>query len=159
MVRYYRRRYRPYSKKDRWAVETKSVSIATASSATSAIAVKVIPESNVEGLRTVKNITVSLTIPISFRWVIVYVPGGTDVGTLNQEDLPSATSSTIVDIYEPNQYVMAAGAYDPGAGPNRIFCPLARKLNSDDRIFLLIRGADNTLINSIGVLRYAIKYN
>ncbi len=159
MVRYYRRRYRPYSKKSNWAVETKSVTIATNTSLSGAVATKIVPEEAGEGIRTVKNISISMSIEEAFRWAIVYVPGGTEVGTLNQEPITGTTGSTIVNLYEPNQYVMAAGTYDPGAGPNRIFCPLARKLNSDDRIFLLMRAGGNTQILSLAVVRYAIKYN
>ena len=160
MVRYYRRRYyRPYTKKDKWAVETKSIAIKTTTSSQQSVGVQVVPPSLVEGMRTVKNLTISMSVPISFRWLIVYVPDGTQVGQLEQQPTGGATSSSITSIYEPNQYVMAAGTYDSGAGPNRIFCPLARKLNSGDAIFLVMRGADNTEINTIAVMRYAIKYN
>ena len=161
MVRYYRRRYRPYSKKDKWSVETKSVAIETNVSATESTHVLIVSPSDTEGIRTVKNLTFSCSVPISFRWIIVFVPRGTTVGTLNQNPTAGGPEHgrSIVSIYEPNQYVMAAGTYDPGAGPNRIFCPLARKLNSGDGIYLLIRGADNTQIKTIAVVRYAIKYN
>ena len=160
MVRYYRRRYRPYSKKDKWSVETKSIAITTNTGATNGIAVMIIPPSSVEGKRTVKNITISMSVPLSFRWVLVYVPEGTQVGTLNQESVAGqGQGSSIVSMYEPNQYVINAGTYDSGAGPNRIFSPLARTLNSGDRIFLLIRGSDNTQLGVMAVARYAIKYN
>ena len=163
MVRYYRRRYRPYTKKDKWSVETKSIAIATKAGSSSGTAVMIIPPSTTEGRRTIKNITISCSVPLSFRWVIVYVPEGTNVGQLNQEPAqiqPSQTTAvSIVSIYEPNQYVISAGTYDSGAGPNRIFSPLARTLNSGDRIFLVIRGSDNTQLNILAIARYAIKYN
>ena len=162
MVRYYRRRYRPYTKKSGgWTVETKSIAIGTSVGATQSTAVRLTTETTIEGSRTIKNITVSCSVPLSFRWLIVYVPQGTTVGKLEQQPANQGTGNdtSIVSIYEPNQFVMAAGTYDSGAGPNRIFCPLARKLNSGDSIYLVVRGPDNTQLNTIAVVRYAIKYN
>ena len=75
-------------------------------------------------------------------------------GKLQQQPPPTAVS-----IYEPNQNVMAAGTYDSGAGPNRIFTSLARTLNSGDRIFLMIIAQDSGLTNMIAVVSYAISYN
>ena len=162
MVRYYRRRYRPYTKKDRWNVETKSIAMQITKSAERSAPLQIIPTTTVEGWRTVKNITVTCSVPVDFRWVLVYVPQGTKVGELNQSPISSVTEgvgTSIVSIYEPNQYVMAAGTFDGAAGPNRIFCPLARKLSSGDSIYLVIRGADNTSLTTIAIVRYAIKYN
>ena len=138
MVRYYRRRYRPYSRGDRWAVETKSVAILTNKGATESTDVTIVGNGPNDAKRTVKNITISMSVPISFRWAIVYVPEGTTVGQLKQRAVGQIPGAEIVSLYEPNQFVMAAGTYDSGAGPNRIFCPLARKLNSNDKISLII---------------------
>ena len=156
MVRYYRRRYRPYPKK-KWEVQNKAVTIQTRSEEGDPVdhaETPIIDASGTEGKRTIKNITVQLSTPLTFRWAIVYVPQGTTAGKLNQSGASSAVS-----MYEPNQNVMAAGAYDSGAGPNRIFSPLARTLNSGDRIYLMISGQDKTTIRTIGVVRYAISYN
>ena len=157
MVRYYRRRYyRPYPKK-KWEVQNKAVTIQTIGQEEDVVAhaeVQLIEGSGTEGKRTIKNISVQLTTPIVFRWAIVYVPQGTQVKKLNQ-----STPSSAVSIYEPNQHVMAAGAYDSGAGPNRIFTPLARTLNSGDSIWLMISGQDKSMIRTIGVVSYAVSYN
>ena len=157
MVRYYRRRrYRPYPKK-KWEVQNKAVTIQTAAGVEDPVTHAEIPlfeASGSEGRRTIKNISVQLTTPISFRWAIVYIPQGTPVGQLLQQPPSSAIS-----IYEPNQNVMAAGAYDSGAGPNRIFTHLARTLNSGDRVYLMISGIDQSTIRTIGVVSYAISWN
>ena len=156
MVRYYRRRYRPYYKK-KWEVQNKAVTIQTIGMEEDVVAhaeLPLIDASGTEGKRTIKNISVQLTTPIVFRWAIVYVPQGVQPGKLNQ-----SSPSSAVSIYEPNQNVMAAGAYDSGAGPNRIFTPLARTLNSGDSIYLMISGQDKSLIRTIGVVSYAISYN
>ena len=157
MVRYYRRRYRPYPKK-KWEVQNKAVTIETGrdpqTEQVTHAEVPLFEASGTEGRRTIKNISVQLTTPLSFRWAIIYVPQGTQIGQLLQQPPSSAIS-----IYEPNQNVMAAGAYDSGSGPNRIFTPLARTLNSGDRVFLMISGIDQTTIRTIGVVSYAISYN
>ena len=156
MVRYYRRRYRPYTKK-KWEVQNKAVTIrlsAEAQESANHAEIQLLDASGQEGKRTIKNITVSCSVPYSFRWAIVYVPQGTPPGKLQQQPPPTAVS-----IYEPNQNVMAAGTYDSGAGPNRIFTPLARTLNSGDRVYLMIMAQDKGLTNMIAVVSYAISWN
>ena len=156
MVRYYRRRYRPYPKK-KWEVQNKAVTIRLSSEqgeTANHAEIQLFEASGTEGRRTIKNITVSCSVPYSFRWAIVYVPQGTPPGKLQQQPPPTAVS-----IYEPNQSVMAAGTYDSGAGPNRIFTPLARTLNSGDRIYLMMIAQDKTMVNAIAVVSYAISYN
>ena len=156
MVRYYRRRYRPYNKK-KWSVETKAITIQTSNEQGEQVShaeIPIIEATATEGKRTVKNINVQMTVPYSYRWALIYVPQGAERGQLLQRPPSSAVS-----IYEPNQYVMAAGANDVSAGPNRIFCPLARTLNSGDRIFFMMSGIDTTVINTIGIIRYAVCYS
>ena len=82
-------------------------------------------------------------------WALVYVPEGTQPGSLNLVS-PTAT------LYEPNQFVMNCGISDPTAGPIRFYSPLARNLNSGDTINLLVasRSADTTDV--VGTVRYAI---
>lgn len=123
-------------------------------------AVQIVAPALTEGMRKVKNITVSLVTSdltkggtAEIFWALVYVPEGTSPGALN-------ITASAVSLYEPNQYVMNCGISDPDAGPIRFFTPLARNLNSGDAIYLLV----NTLSSFtstpkvIGTARYAISY-
>lgn len=116
---------------------------------------------NIQGMRKVKHLQLNLTVvptastssydlvaPI--YWAIVYVPQGTNIGSLNVNNT----------LYEPNQYVMNCGVVDPSAGPIRFSSPLARNLNSGDAIYLVL-GTTN-LLNTPeveGVVKYAITLN
>ena len=121
----------------------------------STTAVVVTPPSATEGARKVKNISVSLVstsdTTFALYWALVYVPQGTQVGSLN---VSSATAS----LYEPNQYVMNCGISDPNAGPIRFFTPLARNLNSGDAIYLLVSNGGSDTAPVRGTARYAISY-
>ena len=79
------------------------------------------------------------------------------------------------NIYKPSASVLSSGMNDTNAGPVRIYCPLFKNLNQNDKIFLTLcikpqgtrsmdQDADNskvvdnqTYINSL--VRYAICYN
>lgn len=103
----------------------------------------VVPPTDVGGMRKVKNISIQLsfssmyfdTTDETFKytenqqilWAIVYVPKGSEPGTLNE-------SNGI--LYSPPQFIMASGIYDceqPG-NSSRIFTPLSRNLNAGDGI-------------------------
>ena len=65
-------------------------------------------------------------------WAIVYVPKGSEPGTLN-------INNGIY--YTPPQFIMASGIYDceqPG-NSSRIFTPLSRNLNAGDGIAFVYR--------------------
>ena len=141
---YYRRPYkRPrYGKKLKYSVQQKAYNIATTSASTTA-KVEIVPPTDVEGMRKVKHLTVSLTTAgedtsesTAFYWALVYVPQGTAPGVIN------VTSTGAQSMYEPNQFVMNCGVVDPSAGPIRFTSPVSRNLNDGDSIYLLIR---NTL--------------
>ena len=122
-------------------------------SATTAIQV-VAPSLN-EGMRKVKNFTLNLS-PQSddafiLTWALVYVPGGTQLGSLN-------LSASATSLYEPNQYVINCGISDPTAGPIRFFSPLSRNLNSGDSIYLLVGNYTSVTPTIHGTARYAITY-
>ena len=79
---YYRRPYkRPrYGKKLKYSVQQKAYNIATTSASTTA-KVEIVPPTDVEGMRKVKHLTVSLTTAgedtsesTAFYWALVYVP-------------------------------------------------------------------------------------
>ncbi|MBO7696486.1 MAG: hypothetical protein J6T10_27985 [Methanobrevibacter sp.] len=79
------------------------------------------------------------------------------------------------NIYKPSASVLSSGMNDTNAGPVRIYCPLFKNLNQNDKIFLSLcikpqgqRSIDdqsdnakvvdeNTYINAL--VRYAICYN
>lgn len=88
------------------------------------------PAVDIQGMRKVKHITVSLTgitNENNIWWALVYVPNGTQPNPLN-------TQAGQASFYEPNQFVMAAGLNDLTAGPVRIRSPVSRNLNSGDSV-------------------------
>ena len=134
---YYRAYKRPRAAKKKYSVMQKAFGFAAAKDTTSQV--EVVPATNTEGMRKVKNIMVTATVPTPYDaplyWAIVYVPEGTAPGGLNI----ATTAGQSTSLYEPNQYVMNCGIADSNAGPIRFWTPLARNLNDGDRIYLLIR--------------------
>lgn len=129
----------------------------------------VVPATTLQGMRKVKHMQISLVLQHSddadamasgapILWALVYAPQGT------AENLqPPATAGSI---YEPNQFVIASGIADANAGPIRINTPLARNLNSGDRIVLIYRLLNGTIIGAadadasiLAMVRYAITLN
>ena len=103
----------------------------------------IVNPTNVEGMRKVKNISIQLSFSSAFYdindqvlkytenqqilWAIVYVPKGSEPGTLSTEN---------GILYSPPQFIMASGIYDceqPG-NSSRVFTPLSRNLNPGDGI-------------------------
>jgi len=104
----------------------------------------IVPPTDIGGMRKVKNISIQLSFSSAYianptdpvieytenqqiLWAIVYVPKGSEPGTLNE-------SNGI--LYTPPQFIMASGIYDceqPG-NSSRIFTPLSRNLNAGDGI-------------------------
>ena len=123
--------------------------------------VVVVPPTDLQGMRKVKHLTVSLAQPglvttqngpTSVYWCLVYVPQGTSVG-----QIVVGSGGSHVPMYEPNQFVMNCGVVDFEAGPVRITSPLSRNLNSGDQIALVL--ANNSSQSAIGVdavCRYAV---
>ena len=153
---YYRRPYkRPrYGKKLKYSVQQKCVTVTTPDASATG-KVEVVPGTDVEGMRKVKHLTVSMspdsTATLSFYWALVYVPQGTTPADIN---IGSALSGAM---YEPNQFVMNCGIMSTGAGPIRIYSPLARNLNDGDAIYLLVRSAQDVGPTEYNcVVRYAI---
>ena len=154
MRRYYRRTYyRPYTKKTKYSRENKSFSFEVENANVTGNAA-IVPATDLEGMRKIKHITISLTSSTDapFRYAIVYVPQGTTVGTINQ-------GTSALSLYEPNQFVMSCGTIDPDAGPIRIYSPLARNLNSGDAIYLLVRSTTGGTFTINGIVSYAITLN
>ena len=124
----YRRAYKRarYGKRIKYSVQQKAFAFnAVAGGSTSQV---IVPATTLEGMRKVKHLTVSLSASAEsiFYWVLVYVPQGTTVSSIN---LTSGAG-----MYEPNQFVMNCGIIDTNAGPIRMSTPLARNLNDGDAI-------------------------
>lgn len=103
----------------------------------------IVPPANIEGMRKVKNISIQLSFDATYTnptdgtititedqrilWAIVYVPKGSEPGTL---------SNKLGVFYTPPQFIMSSGIYDTNQPGNtsRIFTPLSRNLNSGDGI-------------------------
>ena len=153
---YYRRPYKRarYGKPIKYSVQQKAVEFSTATQDITA-KVEIVPGTDVEGMRKVKHLTVSLAPDtdgiLSFYWALVYVPQGTTPGDIN------VTSALTAAMYEPNQFVMNCGVVSSGAGPIRFNSPLARNLNDGDAIYLLVRNTGGpAAITYNCVVRYAI---
>ena len=156
---YYRRAAkRPrYGKKAKYSVQQKALDFVLAGTTTSKI--EVIPPSEVEGMRKVKHLTISLAPDKggdwSFYWAMVYVPQGTGVGDIN------VGVSGLTPMYEPNQFVMNCGVIEANAGPIRFYSPIARNLNDGDAIYLLVKNTKpvSESVNFSSCTRYAITLN
>jgi len=148
--RYSYRRY--YGSRDKYSVEQTAGNLLLGNSDYDG-AITVVPPADVQGMRKVKHITISLSNTTQSGstdcyWALVYVPAGTSPSALN-------ISTSGGNMYEPNQYVMSCGLFEFSGGPLRISSPLARNLNSGDQVALLIH---STSVGAhIGyVCRYAI---
>ena len=83
---YYRRPYKRarYGKKLKYSVQQKCITVTTPDESNTG-KVEVVPGTDVEGMRKVKHLTVSMspdtTDTLSFYWALVYVPQGLLQGT------------------------------------------------------------------------------
>ena len=140
--------------------------------------IKIIPETNLQGLRKIKNITLNLALSPdevvsvdihdgvynpNFYWALVYVPEGQGVGA------PVATDNNtpFVSLYEPNQNVIISGVMTAGVPMTRK-TRLSRNLNSGDSIYLIVYSSkgdpQGAASNDTGfwitcTMNYAICYN
>jgi len=153
---YYRRPYKRarYGKRLKYSVQQKAIEFSTGELDTTA-KVEVVPPTDVEGMRKIKHLTVSLATEMdagAFYWALVYVPQGTTPANLQVNVLTGSTG-----MYEPNQFVMNCGCIDPSAGPIRFTSPVSRNLNDGDSVYLLVRNTNNqTTVTYNAVVRYAI---
>ena len=128
----------------------------------------IVPPTDVGGMRKVKNISIQLaftneysdisteppTIAFSennrILWAIVYVPRGSEPGTINFNN---------GIFYTPPQFIMASGIYDtdqPG-NSSRIFTPLSRNLNAGDGIAFVYTATKELFPQQLSaVINYAI---
>jgi len=153
----YRRPYKRarYGKRDKYSIQQKAVEFSTPADDATA-KVEVVPGTDVEGMRKIKHLTVSVTTEHddsgSFYWALVYVPQGTTPGNLTVNVVTGTTG-----MYEPNQFVMNCGVVDPSAGPIRFTSPVSRNLNDGDSIYLCVRNTNADVpVTYNAVVRYAI---
>jgi len=152
----YRRPYKRarYAKRDKYSIQQKAVEFVSGTEDTTA-KVEIVPGSDVEGMRKIKHLTVSLTTEQdlgAFYWAIVYVPQGTAPADIN------VGSTGLTPMYEPNQFVMNCGVVEANAGPIRFHSPISRNLNDGDAIYLLVKNtkAAEGTVNFSSCTRYAI---
>ena len=158
---YRRRQYRRSSgQRDKYSVEQTGFAYGLPTEPTNGLrqqAVVVVPPVDVQGMRKVKHLTVSLTQiggdQWAFHWALVFVPQG-----YTPNALYSLTGSVSGSVYEPNQFVLNAGIADPTAGPVRIRSPISRNLNSGDAIYLVygVTQAATGSVSVTGIVRYAV---
>lgn len=95
----------------------------------------IINPSTIQGLRKVKNLTITFTSTTQslYFYALIYVPQGQNLSLITLPD-----SGYAEDVYPANQYVLSSGWLSFTGGPCRIFTPLARNLNSGDTIHLVL---------------------
>lgn len=173
--RYYRRRPIVRTKK-KYSWEHYNFAVANpvvnANSAWNGAALMV-GSASIGGMRKCKNFTLSVNCsdfdqPIWFA--LVYVPEGTQFGTLNLGGLDNPDNQnqnyvTTMTLYEPNQNVILTGIIPSHQTANQVkISRMARNLNSGDCIFLLWRtttqsaGLAAGAVNITANLDYCISY-
>lgn len=168
------RRYaRPAATRAKYSIETATSNTAliamTDSGTTKYGQTVVVPATTIQGMRKVKHMQITVVMQHNddvnawaggapILWALVYAPQGSPENL----EAPKVDGS----VYEPNQFVIASGIADSNAGPVRINTPLARNLNSGDRIVLVYRLLNGTSIAALDasasiltMCRYAITLN
>ena len=167
---YYPQRSKAVGKRNKYATMTYYIANiqTTGPDATRPSYFTIVPPTDVGGMRKVKNISIQLaftneytdvstdppTIAISennrILWAIVYVPRGSEPGTINLNN---------GIFYTPPQFIMASGIYDtdqPG-NSSRIFTPLSRNLNAGDGIAFVYKPTKELYPQQLStVINYAI---
>ena len=121
------------------------------------------PGINVMGTRKVKNFTLSVIAgtPVPFYFALVYVPEGTVASALKFGHTITDNVLTSDSLYEPNQNVIMSGIF--GGDANQVYrfkSRLARNLNSNDSIQLVVRPVASTEANTVllATLNYALAF-
>ena len=162
--RYYRKSVK-FTGKGNWSHENKGCAASFGEALVNNLAQGgsiIVPASNVQGTRTIGNLTV--TVPVmgtsannnEYYWAVVYVPQGETAKALF-----ATTGNLDGSLYEPNQYVMASRISDGTAGPIRIRSKIMRKLHSGDFISLIVGTPNATQVGESfrALVSYSIKYN
>lgn len=167
MARYKRRRF--YRKKNKYNLEqnpgvipnTSWLSPAADEAFDHSVNQVVVPSTEIEGVRKVKNLTITLSCAkptgnvsqpnSTIYWALVYVPEGTSVNFLNE----------VGDLYQPSQWVLSTGIINTEQTKSRIYTPLSKNLNKGDKIVLCMgtSSAEASLPTIYYLCRYAICFN
>lgn len=172
----------PYAKKNKYQVNNVPINGALVSNATAAATAgtsgaaagwlyyqsTIISAAATSGKRKCGKFTISLSLEGKkeslIYWALVHV--AEDRAYANWID-PGAADNA----YKPASNVLSSGMNDTNAGPVRIYCPLFKNLNQNDKIILTLcvkpfdTGNDpdpeNVEVGSVinGLVRYAICYN
>ena len=161
---YYPQRSKVVGKRNKYSTMTYYVVNANPNHPTYKPYLTIVPPTNIEGMRKVKNISIQLSYRSQYTidgvvynqeeqrilWAIVYVPKGSEPGQI------SITNGVF---YSPPQFIMASGIYDcdqPG-NSSRIFTPLSRNLNEGDGIAFIYRPLKSLHFEQLSaVINYAI---
>ena len=103
------------------------------------------PASTTLGTRKVKNFTLTTCCnsQMPFWFALVYVPEGTSNSNINFGGVNEGVI-TAQSMYEPNQNVIMSGIFGgPGGQVARFKSKLARNLNSNDTVKLVIRSLED----------------
>lgn len=180
MARYYRKR-RFYRKKNKWDIEQRASttyqnawqSVSGSGVFNRQVLVPIVPSIEQEGVRKVKNISISMAISYTGQttsssltdltrsygpvyWALIYCPEGTAINNLSYGG----------ELYKPSNYVINSGIIDNNnADKYRISSRLARNLRANDRIYLILgtnvdTSTTGNLPPSINwLVRYAVCFN
>lgn len=167
MARRYRRprNYSRRVKTSKYSSETYAIADSLVSSAATLKGTfSVVPQTEILGVRKVKNFTVNIAYHIntgeqidhrSIFWALVYVPQGT-----TPSPMQVGTSATFLSLYEPNQNVILSGMAVLNEPSKTYRSRLARNLNSGDSIYLVVQGDLTGDFNDLlqASINYAISY-
>jgi hypothetical protein len=99
-----------------------------------------VPGSAAQGVRKVKNLTVKFvttTLHVPLIFAVVYITEGVDPHNVT---MSAGTPTQPVSLYEPAQNVIMYGQLvTQPQGPQQFHTRLARNLQSNDSIYLLLR--------------------
>ena len=160
MARYYRKRIYK-RKRSKWSIEQRPGFILGSGWSSTQDAylnrqafVPIVSSTSQEGVRKVKNITVSLAVggtnsadTPSYYYALIYLPEGTVYTELSSQG----------QLYTPSQYVISSGIITPEQGKMRIRTRLARNLNQGDSVYLII-GTNSNSISSASRFNYLVQY-
>lgn len=150
------RRAYPVSRRDKYSIETTFVhqELGAGGAANDHAALVVVKSIDFQGMRKVKHLEFTITGEANHYvlWALVYAPQTTVAN-------PEYVLQTAVNggsLYEPNQYVIMSGVTNFNAGALRYKSPLARNLNSGDKILLLVKNQTAQTTTIQGTVRYAV---
>lgn len=148
MARYFRRRpRRSYRRRavvpKRFSVET-TVITAGMPGLNKTVYTQLIPMATVQGVRKASKFNLDFVVrsdvDVVFAWAVVYVPNFPLVQNQMYQPALNAPDTAGTSLYEPNQHVIMQGIFSTrNANQFKRFSPLARNLQSEDCIVLLVR--------------------